>query len=54
MAGGSHRPSAMYFIYSAAVCLVFIHRARGLPWLEEKVSSTKGAGFVTIIVILTY
>ncbi|XP_003962610.3 glutaminyl-peptide cyclotransferase [Takifugu rubripes] len=36
MAEGSPRPSVMYFIYSAAVCLASIQRAAGLPWTEEK------------------
>lgn len=51
MAEGSHRPSVMYFIYSVAVCLTFIHRARGLSWSEEKVSleKKKNGGFVTML-----
>lgn len=38
----------MYLIYSVAVCLTFIHRARGLPWYEEKVSLV-GRGFLTML-----
>lgn len=50
MAEGSPRPSVMYFIYSAAVCLAFIQGAAGLPWSEEKVSVEQEAGaFVTIL-----
>lgn len=50
MAEGSPRPSVLYFIYSAAVCLAVIQRAAGLPWSEEKVSLEPEAGaFVTIL-----
>lgn len=47
-AEGRRRPSVMYLIYSVALCLTFIHRARGLPWYEEKVSLV-GRGFLTML-----
>lgn len=53
MAEGSHRPSVMYFIYSVAVCLTFVHRTRGLPWPEEKVSLGQKKGNFNYVVILT-
>lgn len=50
MAAGSPRPSVMYFLYSAAVCLALTQRAGGQPWSEEKVSLEQGAGaFGTIL-----
>lgn len=50
MAEGSPRPSLLYFIYSASVCLALIQPAAGLPWYEEKVSLEQEArAFVTIL-----